>query len=307
MPIFSYRAVDKDGKTGNGLLRAGDYRQAVELLHTEGFSRAKVRLYCKPPNFMALAVFSIFFAFVIFGIVVIVAGKTSNIRSAREAVPPLLILLFVLAVLIVFFRIYLRQTLRERTKAYLDTGGENEAYLLGKEVRGEFIPEKEPRPVVVYENGVKKQKVLTGKLERFGLPNYLHMLICLSGYYLPAIALWASIPDTERRVTDSVIPAWGIALGLSLLVIPALFVTLALKFSRTVVITISTIAALLHFLLLRNAYIQRPESAAVYEIMSSHPVHTILAWVIPAGTMILLERNKRIKDLIRLEIPVYEE
>lgn len=173
--------------------------------------------------------------------------------------------------------------------------------------RGEFIPEEGIKQVVVNENGVKKQRILIGKIERFGLPNYLHMYICLAGYYLSAAAIWKMLPSSARTVSGKTLSAWGLALGLSLLVIPALLITLALKMRRTMVVMTAVIAAVLQILFLMNSYMQNPESAAVYQIISTYPVHAFLAWVIPAGIMFFLEKNRKIKDIIHLEIPLYDE
>jgi len=302
MAIFSYRAIDKTGKKRKGLLRADNFSKASELLSGEGFSGMQIRQYCHLPDLMSLIVFSVFTSFVILAAIMVFAGKVEN----HSILPVLLILAFVEAILLVFFRMYLKQTLPARTKSHLDTGEEGSAYLIEDIVSGEFIPEKEFKQVIVQEKGTKRQKILLGKIERTGVPNYLHMAICLCGYYIPAVLIWLSVSPEERTVAGTVLPAWGIALGLSLLVIPALLVTLALKLSRSIVISSAAVAAGLQFFFLRSAYLQNPGTARVYEILYSHPVHTIMAWIVPAGIMIFLEQDRKIKDIIKLEYPVYE-
>lgn len=302
MTIFSYRATGKDGRRQKGLLRAEGISKAKELLAREGFSGAEVRPYCEPPDAMALLVFSVFMAFIIFALIALFSDKEKN----SPIIPIVIALVFIAAMLVIFFRMYLKQTLPARTKAHLDTGEEKDAYLLGDIVSGEFIPEKEEKQVIVEENGIKKQKVLSGKIERSGLPDYLHILICLAGYYIPAVIIWKTLSPAERTASGNIIPAWELALGLSLFIVPVLLVTLSIKLRRDIVFTCAAIAAACQYLLLRSSYAQNPKTAMVYEILSSHPAHVLAAWLIPSLAMMFLEQNKKIKDIIKLEYPIYE-
>lgn len=302
MAIFSYSAKDKEGKKKKGLLRADGYSKALKLLESHGFTSPKVKPYCKAPDLMALAVFSIFLSFVVFAS----AALFSSRKEDTPVVPVLLILVFIAVAVTALFRIYLRQTLPARSMAHLDEGEEGEAYFIDALVRGEFLPEEESRQVLVYEDGVNKQKILTGRIERSGLPNYLHLFICLAGYYIPALLAWSILPPVRRTAVGHTLPAWGLSVGLSLMVVPVLVFTLSMKLRREIVVLCGAIAAILHFLLLKSAYMKDPGTAIVYEIISSNPIHSIIAWTIPAAIMIFTEKNRKIKDILKLEYPLYE-
>lgn len=302
MAIFLYSAADKEGKKKKGLLRADGYSEALKLLESRDFASVKVKPYCKAPDLTALAVFSIFIFFVVFAAVALFSSR----REDTPVVPALLILVFIAAAVTALFRLYLRQTLPSRTMAHLDEGEKGEAYFIDALVSGEFLPEEEPGQVLVHEDGVNKQKILTGRIERSGLPNYLHLFICLAGYYIPALLAWSILPPDKRTAAGQTLPAWGLSFGLSLMVVPVLIFTLSMKLRREIVASCAAIAAILHLLLLKNAYMKDPATALVYEIISSNPVHSIIAWAIPAAIMIFMEKNRKIKDILKLEYPLYE-
>ncbi|HOJ38900.1 MAG TPA: hypothetical protein PKX93_03785 [bacterium] len=305
MPVYCYRARTEKGRIKTGLLRSPDRETGWQFLQGEGLKPLALRGYFQP-DYQAIIVTALFFIVLIPLLVATLPGQITT-GHWLEGFLQTGIVIAVLTCVLTGFRVRSRQTLARRTLSFLDRPSDSEESYFLKVVSGQFLPEEKPQPVLVEEGGFTRQRVVVGKVERTGWPAQLHLVICVAGYYLSSFLLWCTLSAAERTAFGKTIPCWGLALGLSLLPVPALMITSGLKLRLPAVVITTSLATFVQFWWLRSSYFQKASAAPVYLILVRHPFTTVAAWVLPVAVMIYLNWSPGIKKFLDLEAPVYEE
>jgi hypothetical protein len=220
-------------------------------------------------------------------------------RPLRTGVPVAVLLVSVAAVVVAAFRYHLRQTLPQRSRRHLDTPDEPTPEFV-EFFQGVYRPlDSAPSS----GGGCPGEGSVVGHIERTGWPATLQMTLCIATYYGVALLVWSCLLVLPADAAQPAPPWWGMALAMSPLVLPVLLVTLAIPCRPRTVFAATAAAAAVTAVLIRLASPTTPAPSAS-AVLQQVPWLAFAGWALPVWATIAVERSRRIRDWLRLDLPV---